>query len=433
MSYWYRFWRRSEIFCGKLQAVQCAKVQRCKLPRATQTRMRFTTVSTLVFSANYGLHTCPRRCGTFRTRTSLFADASTGDRPQQQQLEPKSVQMHTSFRDIVDQYDAFILDQFGVLHNGVNPLDGAIELIKYMHEKKKKLIVLSNTSAPSKNALQRLAQLGFPQEYFLDAITSGEEASRYIRLKYGTAATATKKTTKVIFLTWDVRIPNNPRLTALPQAFLDACCVDGSENGIQVTEIIADADLVLLHGSEVWYRGKDVEPISLGSFIETGNCADVIDPLLRQFIQYNLPLICANPDEIVVTPTKGKAYMPGKIVRRYQDLGGTDCRLFGKPNVDHFEACIRQLQGTGDRTISKDRVAHVGDSLHHDILGANNARIPSIFITSGIHASQLPINHGASSMIDGDLPTDHQYRELYDLFESEGSIYPTHVVPAFRL
>jgi ribonucleotide monophosphatase NagD (HAD superfamily) len=320
------------------------------------------------------------------------------------------------------------------LHNGVHPLDGAVELIKYMYEKKKKLIVLSNTSAPSKNALQRLDQLGFPQKYFIDAITSGEEASRYVRMTYGVQP----RITKVIFLTWDVRIPNNPRLTALPQAFLDACCaVDTDDNhtnkNIQVTGNISEADLVLLHGSEVWYRGTDVEPVSLGSFIETGNCADVIDPLLQQFIHYNLPLICANPDEIVVTPTNGKAYMPGRILKRYQELGGTNGRQFGKPNVEHFEACLRQLQYCSDGTVTKDRVAHVGDSLHHDILGANRAHIPSIFITSGIHASQLsdsgaPID-GTSSNDDN----DNQHQRLCHLFEAEGSIYPTHVVPAFRL
>ena len=383
----------------------------------------------------------PTRCckSFLLTATSLFADATKQPQqpPQSVQLSilPKSVQIHTSFRDIVDQYDAFILDQFGVLHNGVHPLDGAIELIKYMYEEKKKLIVLSNTSAPSKNALQRLEQLGFPKKYFVDAITSGEEASRYVRMVYGTsqATGGTKQITKVIFLTWDVRIPNNPRLTALPQDFLDECC-DGSNDddaNIQVTENIADADLVLLHGSEVWFRGTDVEPISLGSFIETGNCNDVIDPLLQQFIQYNLPLICANPDKIVVTPTNGKAYMPGKIVQRYQELGGTNCRLFGKPNVEHFEACIRKLQSSSSGIdITKDRVAHVGDSLHHDILGANNAGIPSIFITSGIHASQLTdINSG---LIDSELSND-QYGKLYNLFEAEGSIYPTHVVPLFRL
>jgi ribonucleotide monophosphatase NagD (HAD superfamily) len=91
--------------------------------------------------------------------------------------------------------------------------------------------------------------------------------------------------------------------------------------------------------------------------------------------------------------------------------------MFGKPDVEHFEACIRKLQ------INRDRVAHVGDSLHHDIAGAIATNVPSVFVTSGIHASQLGTSFG-------EMP---ETNSLYNLFEQEGSIYPTHVVPAFRL
>jgi ribonucleotide monophosphatase NagD (HAD superfamily) len=325
---------------------------------------------------------------------------------------PPSVRIHNSFHEIVDQYDAFILDQFGVLHNGVHALDGALELVQHLYTvKKKKLIILSNTSAPSKNALRRLQQLGFDSNFFTDAVTSGEEASRYVQTTYGNR----ERIIKVIFITWDVRIANNPRLTALPDAFLDAC----GEN-VKVTDRIEDADLVLLHGSEIWFRGNNIEPVSLGTFIETGDYEPIIDSLLEQFIQYQLPMICANPDQIVVTPSNGKAFMPGRIASRYIELGG-NCRIFGKPDVEHFDACIRKLN------IPKHRVAHVGDSLHHDIAGANAANIPSIFVTSGIHASQL---FDTTSPSFGEMP-DHQ--SLYKLFNDEGSIYPTHVVPAFRL
>jgi ribonucleotide monophosphatase NagD (HAD superfamily) len=81
-------------------------------------------------------------------------------------------------------YDAFILDQFGVLHNGKTALDGAIELCQYLFEKQKKLIILSNTSAPSQKALQKLPTFGFNPQHFVGAVTSGEEASRYIRNTY---------------------------------------------------------------------------------------------------------------------------------------------------------------------------------------------------------------------------------------------------------
>jgi len=237
-------------------------------------------------------------------------------------------------------------------------------------------------------------------------VTSGEEASRYIKATYGNSDT----TVKALFWTWDAVKPNNPRLTAPPQAFLDQC------GNVKVTANIGDADLILMHGSEVWYRGEDVPQEPLGTFIEDGDFS-VIDPLLQQCLDRSLPMVCANPDLIVVTPTGGTAYMPGKIAHRYRELGSSDCKIFGKPDTEHFEACLRKLK------IEKDRVAHVGDSLSHDIAGAANAGISSVFVTSGIHASQLGTTFG-------EMPTEDALQRLYI---EEGHVYPTHVISAFRL
>jgi len=76
--------------------------------------------------------------------------------------------IHGSFADIANQYDAFILDQFGVLHNGVAALEGAIETVEYLLEKKKKLIILSNTSAPA-HKVRKLIRWRLSEGYFLHA------------------------------------------------------------------------------------------------------------------------------------------------------------------------------------------------------------------------------------------------------------------------
>lgn len=341
-----------------------------------------------------------------RPASSLALAASTS-RNSASSISSTTPLMHSSFAEIADRYDAFILDQFGVLHNGVEALAGATECVEFLYKKNKKLIILSNTSAPADKALSKLPRLGFDQEHFVGAVTSGEEASRYVKDVYGSDGSVA---TKAIFMTWDAFKPNNPRLTAPPQAFLDQC------GNVQVTDSIDQADMVLLHGSEVWYRGDGVLQESLGSFIEEGSL-DIVDSLLRQFLKRNLPMVCANPDLVVVTPTGGTAHMPGRIAQRYKELGG-DCRIFGKPDTEHFDACIREL-GIVDR----ERVAHVGDSLHHDIAGANAATIPNVFVTSGIHARQLGTDFD-------EMPA----RDALDrLFEEEGSIEPTHIVSSFRI
>ncbi|KAL3915617.1 MAG: hypothetical protein SGILL_005563 [Bacillariaceae sp.] len=133
----------------------------------------------------------------------------------------------------------------------------------------------------------------------------------------------------------------------------------------------------------------------------------------------DLPAVCANPDFVVQLPSgDGVAYMPGKLAERYQELGGK-CTTFGKPDVEHFEACIRKLG------LEKERVAHVGDSLHHDIAGASRAGVPVVFVTSGIHKRELGTKFG-------ELPTVDKLQTLIEN-ECEDVIRPTHVVPAFRL
>lgn len=320
----------------------------------------------------------------------------------------KSYSIHSSFNDeIIDQYDAFILDQFGVLHNGINALDGTIELVEYLYKRKKKrLIILSNTSAPAAKALEKLPKFGFG-DYFEDAVTSGEESGRFIKETYGSKDTVQK----ALMFTWDATKPNNPRLTAMPEVYLAEC------GNIEVATSVDEADFVLFHGSEVWYRGPDLDPVTISPFIEQGSF-ETVDSILKQCQQRNLPAVCANPDNVVQLPSgDGVAHMPGKLASRYQSLGGS-CTTFGKPAVEHFLACIRKLG------LDKSRVAHVGDSLHHDIEGADKAGIPNVFVTSGIHKGDFGTEYG-------ELPSDEVLEEF--MKKEGGTLRPTHVVPAFRL
>lgn len=314
--------------------------------------------------------------------------------------------VHESFSDLIHRYDAFILDQFGVMHDGVNALDGAVDCVRKLHESGKTLIILSNTSAPSQAALKKLPKFGFDETHFLGAVTSGEEASKYIRKTFGSDRTPSK----ALFITWDASDANNPRLTATPQRFLEEC------GNVQVATTIDEADFLLLHGSEVWYKGDSLSQCSLKTFIEEGDLSSVLEPILRECIDRNLPCVCANPDFVVQTPDGGQAHMPGKIAARYQELGG-DTTLFGKPHKEQFLACLDRLG------LDKTRVAHVGDSLHHDIAGAYHAGIPSVFVTSGIHASEF-------GTMFGELP---DIGRIEKVVRQAGKAVPTHVVSAFRM
>lgn len=63
----------------------------------------------------------------------------------------------------------------------------------------------------------------------------------------------------------------------------------------------------------------------------------------------------------------------------------------------------------------------VGDSLHHDIMGANAAGIKSVFITGGIHATELGL-HSFGEVAN--LSSVQSLAMKYDAF-------PSYVLPAF--
>lgn len=305
--------------------------------------------------------------------------------------------IRNSISELAPMYDAFILDQYGVLHNGESSLEGAVECVETLSKQGKKLIILSNTSGPAASALAKLPKYGFDPSMFVDAVTSGEECSRYINEEYGG-----EDVKRVLWLTWDGVAGNVPH----PMDFLKKC-----GQNILPANSVEEADFVLAHGSHVWQ--KEDEQISLGTFIADGSL-EAIDPILEKCLAHKVPMLCANPDLVVRMPDASMGYMPGNIARRYEEMGG-ECKSFGKPFPEHFEACLRKLG------VDASRAVHVGDSLHHDIKGANAANIDSIFITSGIHCQELNADFGI-------LPDESLLKEL---FEKEKHC-PTYVLPAFQ-
>ena len=70
----------------------------------------------------------------------------------------------------------------------------------------------------------------------------------------------------------------------------------------------------------------------------------------------------------------------------------------------------------------KARVAHVGDSMHHDVAGAVAASVPVIFVAGGIEHEELGIS-------PGELPAPEALRRLA---ETHGGARPTHTVALAR-
>jgi|UPI000581AC01 HAD superfamily hydrolase (TIGR01450 family) len=310
----------------------------------------------------------------------------------------KSFSIHDSIsKELIDRYDGFILDQFGVMHNGEHGLEGAPECVEALARQGKKLIILSNSSSLAKDTSARLPKLGFDRDAFVGAVTSGEEASHYIQETYAGK--------KCLFLTW--KSPKTPSPVSVLQKY----------GNVSISDNVEEADFILLHGCEVM-RGPgpdgEASETDLGHFMETGNL-EIVDKILKPCLDRMIPMVCANPDFIYVKPDGDVASMPGKIAERYEQLGGS-VTSFGKPHKEHFEACVRDLG------LPKEKVVHVGDSIYHDIAGANATGISSILVVGGVHREELGIEVGSLPERDA----------LEQLFHTHGET-PTHVVPLLKL
>eukprot|EP00802_Teleaulax_amphioxeia_P020812 Tamp_21112.p1 GENE.Tamp_21112~~Tamp_21112.p1 ORF type:complete len:359 (-),score=58.45 Tamp_21112:87-1034(-) len=303
------------------------------------------------------------------------------------------------FESIADRYDGFILDQFGVMHNGVVALPGAQECFQKLAKAGKKLVILSNTSRRAANAQGKLPGMGFDTEALSGFVTSGEEAYLHIEAHH--------QGHKCLFFTWE-REETEPDSSFLAGLDVGACSV-------------ADADFILCHGTEVISTGDGKAQRT--NFLHSGDIAPY-QAALEEAKRRDLEMLVANADFRAALPSGELGHMPGSIGKAYQEMGGR-VRWFGKPHAQHFDACLRHME-----PVHPSRVVHVGDSLDHDVAGANNAGVHSVFIGGGIHAAEL----GLQVSGDGILSQASQplTQDKVDMVITKHGATPTWVCTQFK-
>ena len=97
-------------------------------------------------------------------------------------------------------------------------------------------------------------------------------------------------------------------------------------------------------------------------------------------------MVCTNPDLIVNRGNK-KEFCAGSVAKIFEKIGGS-VEYFGKPYSLVYKIST---------TLSNKKILCIGDNLNTDIKGANNQNFDSLFITSGIHNSE--INNDLGSLL----------------------------------
>lgn len=276
-------------------------------------------------------------------------------------------------RSIADGYDLFLLDQWGVLHNGETLHVGARAAMQALRDAGKHIVLISNSSKRSDASVTNLEKMGIERSLYDTVITSGEIA--WQAMKSGDDPYYAGLGRRCLMSTWGG----------------DNSFLEGQD--VEEVDSLNDAEFVLLSGT-------------------SGADASIYDEMLQAAAARNLPMLCLNRDMVSVDPQGRLVDCSGKVAQRYESFGGK-VRYHGKPGRDIYEACLAAAP-------SAVRPIAVGDSLHHDIAGAAGMGIDSIFVTAGIHRFELDV-------ADGGCPD----AEAVARVAGEYGVTPTFTMPSF--
>src|SRR5437588_8631332 len=86
-------------------------------------------------------------------------------------------------RDLAPDYDGFILDLWGVVHDGTAPFPGVLDCMGRLIHSKKRLVLLSNAPRRADDVVRRIARIGVPEGLYHGVMSSGEEAWQHLAVR----------------------------------------------------------------------------------------------------------------------------------------------------------------------------------------------------------------------------------------------------------
>ncbi len=291
------------------------------------------------------------------------------------------VPIHRGLSRLAGSYDVFIVDLWGVLHDGVRAFPEAVACLEQLKARGKRVLILSNAPRRAAEVARRTVELGVAPRLFDAVVSSGEAVWRNLEAR------------------------RDPWYRALGRR----CYHLGPERDLGMREgldldfvaELAAADFILNTGA-----------------LSSEDTAEDYAPLLKAALGRGLAMVCANPDLEVIRGGR-REICAGAVAALYERLGG-QVRYDGKPHRSIYEACFEALDL--DRPpLRPEAMLAIGDSLRTDIAGAQAVGIAGLFVAGGIHAEELGMAGGA--------PPDEA--ALAALFQAR-DMYPLAVLDALR-
>ncbi len=87
----------------------------------------------------------------------------------------------SGFAPLADGYDGFVLDLWGVIHDGVNAFPHAVDCLRRLREAGKRTLLLSNVPRPNDAVRTMMRGMGIEDGLYTDILTSGEAVRRALQ------------------------------------------------------------------------------------------------------------------------------------------------------------------------------------------------------------------------------------------------------------
>ena len=238
-------------------------------------------------------------------------------------------------------YDGFIVDLWGVVHDGIAPFPGALECLARLNDKP--VLLLSNAPRRASAVRVALRALGVSDTLYSGLLTSGEATWRALHER------------------------RDPWFAAL---------------GTRVYHLGPARDRSVMEGLDL----IRVQDPAQGAFVLNTGPDDERDgarleaflPELDACLRAGLPMICANPDLEIVRGGL-RILCAGALAQHYAAQGG-DVRWVGKPDPTIYDDALALME------VERGRVLAIGDSLRTDIAGAHAAGMDALWVLGGVHA-----------------------------------------------
>lgn len=278
----------------------------------------------------------------------------------------------------IDRYAGYLIDQWGVLHNGHTIYPGVFDVLDELRRRGKRVVLLTNSGRRRSYNEERLRDLGFDTSALDGVVTSGEATWRALKDRSMEPFSSLGRRCLLFTRADDMG----------PVEALD----------LELVTDPAKADFIYL----TWLDALT-------------HSVEEYDRLITIAAEHGVPMVCSNPDR--VAPTEGGlTQAPGSLAERYREIGGQVIYV-GKPHRPIYDTCLDILAD-----LDPKEICGIGDSFEHDIKGAKSAGLAAAFCMRGIHAEAFP--EGASRAAE---------TRALDALAEEHGVVADYAMPGLRL